>query len=93
VEIEMTVRVLVIAIGLAILAIPAANAQAVVRGAREGAAVGNRAAGPVGAAVGSVMGASAFAFRSGASWVLGIPEEAGNIQPQRTRQKKRSVQR
>jgi len=67
----------VAALGLMVPA--AANAQSVVRGIHEGAAVGNRVAGPIGAGVGSVLGGSAYAFRSGASKVLGIPEETGSI--------------
>ena len=89
----MKLRILLTAAGIAVLAAPAVNSQAIVRGAKEGAAVGNRAAGPVGAAVGSVVGGASFGFRSGASRVLGIPEETGSVQRARTPQKRRNVHR
>jgi hypothetical protein len=89
----VNIRVLLAAAGLVILVAPAAHSQAIMRGAREGAAVGNKAAGPVGAAVGSVMGAASFGFRSAASGVLGIPEETGSVQQGRTPRKKRDVRR
>jgi len=70
------------ATALIVMAAPlSANAGAIERGVKEGAAVGNKAAGPVGGAVGSVMGGAAYGFRSGASKVLGIPEETGSVQP------------
>ena len=84
---------LILAAGLVALMAPAANAQAIQRGVKEGAAVGNRAAGPVGAAVGSVLGGAAYGFRSGASTVLGIPEETGSVKGNRTSRKKRVVRR
>jgi hypothetical protein len=86
-------RILLAAAGVAVLAAPAANSQAIVRGAKEGAAVGNRATGPIGAAVGGVVGGASFGFRSGASRVLGIPEETGSVQRVRTPQKRRHVNR
>ena len=89
----MKLRILLTAAGIAVLAAPAANSQAIVRGAKVGAAVGNRAAGPVGAAVGSVVGGASFGFRSGASRVLGIPEETGSVQRARIPQKRRNVHR
>jgi uncharacterized protein YcfJ len=83
----MKVRAALVLGGLALLASYPANAQSVVRGAREGAIVGNKAAGPVGAAVGTVMGATAYGFRSAAATVLGIPEETGSVQPSRAHTK------
>jgi hypothetical protein len=88
----MKLRLLVLAAGLAVMTVPlSANAGAIARGAKEGSAVGTRAAGPVGGAVGSVMGGAAYGFRSGASKVLGIPEETGSVQRHRSPHKKRTV--
>jgi len=89
----MKIRLMLAMAGLACLMAPAANAQAVMRGAKEGAAVGNRAAGPVGAAVGSVLGGAAYGFRSGASTVLGIPEETGSVKRSAKANKKRVARR
>jgi hypothetical protein len=83
--------VAVAAVGLMLPA--AANAQSVMRGVREGAAVGNRVAGPIGAGVGSVLGGSAYAVRSGASAVLGVPEETGSIKRPHTPRQRRTHQR
>jgi len=88
----MKYRVLLIVIGLVVLASPiSAHAGAVAQGAKEGAAYGNKAAGPVGGAVGSVMGGAAYGFLSGASKVLGIPEETGSVK--QTRLHKRKIER
>jgi hypothetical protein len=77
----MQCRILLVAAGLVVLAPSiSAHAGAIARGAKEGAAYGNKAAGPAGGAVGSVMGGAAYGFRSGASKVLGIPEETGSVQ-------------
>lgn len=89
----MNLRVLMLTTGLVLLAVPVAHAQAVVRGAQQGVAVGNRAAGPVGAVVGGVVGAGAYAFRSGASRVIGVPEESGSARAQRSVTKKRMAKR
>jgi hypothetical protein len=87
-------RVLLTAVGFAILAMPnAVHAQAIARGAQEGAAVGNRAAGRVGAAVGSVIGGASFGIRSGVNSLLGFPQETGTVQRHRASQKKRIVHR
>ena len=48
-----------------------------VRGAQEGAAVGNRAAGPVGGAVGAVGGGVVGGVAGGVKGVLGIPQQSG----------------
>ena len=67
----MKPRLMMAASVLATLAIPlAAQAQGVVRVAEEGAAVGNRAAGPVGGAIGAGVGGVV----GGVKGVLGIPE-------------------
>lgn len=86
-------RIWLAAAGIMVLAAPAAHSQAVMRGAQEGAAVGNKAAGPVGAAVGSVLGGASYGLRSGASRLLGIPEETGSVRRGRTPHKKRVVHR
>jgi hypothetical protein len=86
-------RIWLAAAGVIVLAAPAAHSQAIMRGVQEGAAVGNKAAGPVGAAVGSVLGGASYGFRSGASKVLGIPEETGSVRRSRTPHKKRVVHR
>ena len=65
------------------------NAQAVMRGVLNGVAVGNRAAGPIGAGVGAVVGGASYAFRSGASKVLGIPEETGSVNRHHSPRKKK----
>ena len=83
----MKLRILLATAGLVVLAAPAAQSQAIMRGAQQGAAVGNKAAGPIGAAVGSVLGGASYGFRSGASKVLGIPEETGSVR--RTPHKKK----
>ena len=87
----MKLRILLATAGLVVLIAPAAQSQAIMRGAQQGAAVGNKAAGPVGAAVGSVLGGASYGFRSGASKVLGIPEETGSVR--RTPHKKKVVNR
>ncbi len=84
----MSMRYVLIVAGLAALAASPANAQAVVRGAKAGVEVGNKAAGPVGAVVGGAVGATAYGFRAGASRVLGVPEEAGRAPTRRTSQKR-----
>jgi hypothetical protein len=45
-------------------------------------------AGPVGAPVGAVMGGSAYGFRTGASKVIGVPEETGSVRRPRASQKR-----
>jgi hypothetical protein len=83
-------RLLVVVAALGLMLPAAANAQSVVRGVREGAAVGHRIAGPIGAGVGSVLGGSAYAVRSGASAVLGVPEETSGVTRHHTLRKKRT---
>ena len=61
-----------------------------VRGAQEGAAVGNRAAGPVGGAVGAVGGGVVGGVAGGVKGVLGIPQQSG---VRRTSMRKRTRQR
>jgi hypothetical protein len=86
----MTFRLLLAVAGIAILVAPvSADAGAISRGARAGADYGNKAAGPVGGAVGSVMGGAAYGFRAGASKVTGIPEETGTVRRHRTVKHKR----
>jgi len=88
----MNSRILLVAIGLAGLAIPAAaDAQGIVRGAQEGATVGDRAAGPVGGAVGGAVGGVAGGVAGGVKGVLGIPQNTGSIHRHRTHIKKRTV--
>jgi hypothetical protein len=88
----MKLHLLLLTTGLIVTAAPiSANAGAIERGVKEGAAVGNKAAGPVGGAVGSVMGGAAYGFRSGASKVLGIPEETGSVRRHHAPQKKHTV--
>jgi uncharacterized membrane protein YeaQ/YmgE (transglycosylase-associated protein family) len=87
------VQIWLAAAGIALLAAPEVNAQAVMRGAQGGAAVGNKAAGPVGAVVGSVLGGASFGFRRAASTVLGVPEETGSTVHGRIPHKQRVVRR
>jgi phage tail tape-measure protein len=56
-----------------------AEAQGVVRGAREGAAVGNRTAGPVGGAVGGVVGGVTGGVVGGVRGVLGVPDRSRTV--------------
>jgi hypothetical protein len=73
----------------AVLAAPVAvQAGSIERGAKAGTAYGKRVAGPVGAPVGAVMGGSAYGFRSGASKVIGVPEETGSVRRPRASQKR-----
>jgi uncharacterized membrane protein YeaQ/YmgE (transglycosylase-associated protein family) len=85
------VQIWLAAAGLALLAAPEVNAQAVTRGAQAGGAVGNKAAGAVGAVVGSVLGGASFGFRRAASTVLSVPEETGSIKQGLTPHKPRVV--
>jgi hypothetical protein len=85
----MRSRLLFVVAAVGLMLPAAASAQSVMRGVHEGAAVGNRAAGPIGAGVGAVLGGSAYAFRSGASKVLGIPEETGSVKRHHVSRKKR----
>lgn len=90
----MKSHLLFVVAGLALVAAPAtSHGQAVVRGAKEGAAVGNKAAGPIGAAVGGVVGGASFGVRSGVDTVLGMPPQTGSVQRNRAPHKKRVTQR
>lgn len=81
----MKASVLLSAISLAVLAMPATGlAQGIVRGAQQGAAVGHHAAGPVGGAVGGAVGGVAGGVVGGVKGVLGIPQNTGSIQRHRT---------
>ena len=89
----MRSHLLFMAAALALLAAPAtSHAQAVVRGAKAGAAVGNKAAGPVGAAVGGVVGGASYGVRSGVDTVLGMPPQTGSVKRTRAPHKKRTTQ-
>jgi hypothetical protein len=88
-ELMMKMHLLMAVAGLAVLVAPGASqAQAVVRGAKAGAAVGNKAAGPVGAAVGGVVGGVSYGVRSGVDTVLGLPHDTGTVQRHRTSKKR-----
>jgi hypothetical protein len=80
--------------GAVLVALPmTVEAGSISRGAKEGSAYGKRVAGPVGGAVGSVMGGAAYGFRSGASKVLGVPEETGAVKRKATPRSKRPADR
>ncbi len=55
---------------------PGAQAQGVVDGAQHGAAVGDRAAGPVGTVVGGAVGGVVGGVEGGVRGVLGLPRHA-----------------
>jgi hypothetical protein len=71
----------------------AVQAGSIERGFRDGVSTGNKAAGPVGGAIGGVMGATAYGFRSGASKVLGIPEETGSVRRGKNLRKREDLSR
>ncbi len=85
----MTLRLLISAAGIATCAtsVPV-EAGPIQRGAQAGKTYGNKVAGPVGGAVGTVIGGSAYGFRSGASKVLGVPEETGSTRAVRSQKRK-----
>jgi uncharacterized membrane protein len=66
---------LAVAIVVAALSVPVAvQAQGIIGGGKQGAAMGNRAAGPVGAVVGGVIGGVVGGVVGGVKGVIGIPE-------------------
>ena len=61
---------------VAVLAAPlSAQAQGIVGGGQQGIAIGQRAAGPVGAVVGGVVGGAVGGVVGGVKGVIGIPQE------------------
>jgi hypothetical protein len=66
---------LVAAVIVAALAAPVTvQAQGIIGGGRHGAAVGHRAAGPVGAVVGAVVGGAVGGVVGGVKGVIGVPQ-------------------
>jgi hypothetical protein len=66
-------------VAAAALAAPvAAQAQGVIGGGKQGVAVGQRAAGPVGAVVGAVVGGAVGGVVGGVKGVIGIPQSTGS---------------
>jgi gas vesicle protein len=71
-------KVILLASALALLTLPViANAQGIVRGAREGAREGNRDAGPLGGVVGGAVGGAVGGIEGGVKGILGIPQSSG----------------
>ena len=61
---------------VAALAAPlSAQAQGIIGGGQQGVAMGQRAAGPVGAVVGGVVGGAVGGVVGGVKGVIGIPQE------------------
>lgn len=65
----------------------AAQAQGIVGGGQQGAAIGHRAAGPVGAVAGAVVGGAVGGVVGGVKGVIGIPQH--DDQPVRHRRHRR----
>jgi len=73
-----------IAVVVSALSVPlAAQAQGIVGGGQQGAAAGQRAAGPVGAVVGGVVGGTVGGVVGGVKGVLGVPQHAGSYRHHR----------
>ncbi|MGO9356778.1 MAG: Spy/CpxP family protein refolding chaperone [Xanthobacteraceae bacterium] len=71
-------KLILLASALALITIPVvANAQGIVRGAREGASEGNRDAGPLGGVVGGAVGGAVGGIEGGVKGILGIPQSSG----------------
>jgi phage tail tape-measure protein len=72
----MRIPIAVFGGGLVLLAATLPSfAQGVVRGAQDGAGVGNRAAGPVGGVVGGAVGGVVGGVAGGVKGVLGVPQD------------------
>ncbi len=63
----------------------AAQAQGIVGGGQQGVAIGQRAAGPVGAVVGGVVGGVIGGVVGGVKGVIGIPQEPVPVHHRRNR--------
>lgn len=72
---------------VAALAVPlSAQAQGIIGGGQQGVAMGQKAAGPVGAVVGGVVGGAVGAVVGGVKGVIGVPQEPAPVvaRPRRT---------
>jgi hypothetical protein len=71
-------KIVLLVNALVLLTIPVvADAQGIVRGAREGASEGNRDAGPLGGVVGGAVGGAVGGIEGGVKGILGIPQSSG----------------
>ncbi len=79
---QLAMAVIVVA---ALSAPLAAQAQGIIGGGQQGVAIGQRAAGPVGAVVGGVVGGVVDGVVGGVKGVIGIPQEPVPVRQRRAR--------